>query len=194
MLIHFFGLRVALYYIVFGLILAVVGGTLVSVFYSKNDIESFVFEGQLSLEDNQDLVTFKVRHQFAFRQVKEIYKKVWVFVFVGIFIGAIIHGYIPADLILLVLGGNNILSVFIAVIVGAPIYADIFGALPIAQALVLKGVGLGTVLAFMMSVTTLSIPSLLLLKQVIKKRLLFGFVSYVLIGIVCTGILFNIIF
>lgn len=194
MLISFFGIEVALYYVLFGLILAVIGGTVISFYYSKQDIEPFVFEGQILTQQDEDKITFKSRHMFAVEQVKEIYKKVWLFVLIGIFIGAIIHGYIPTDLILLVLGGNNIFSVLIAVIAGAPIYADIFGTLPIAEALVSKGVGLGTVLAFMMSVTTLSIPSLLLLKQVIKKRLLLGFIAYVLVGIFITGITFNIIF
>lgn len=194
MLISFFGLEVALYYVIFGLILAVIGGTLIGVFYSKEDIEPFVFEGQAALDNHDEPLTFKKRNRYAIDQVIEIIKKVWIFVFIGILIGAIIHGYIPAELILSVLGGNNILSVLIAVIAGAPIYADIFGTLPIAEAFVSKGVGLGTVLAFMMSVTTLSIPSILLLKQVIKKRLLFGFIAYVLVGIIITGILFNIIF
>lgn len=194
MLISFFGLEVALYYVIFGLILAVIGGTFIGVFYSKEDIEPFVFEGQAALDNHDEPLTFRKRNRYALDQVIEIIKKVWIFVFIGILIGAIIHGYIPAELILSVLGGNNILSVLIAVIAGAPIYADIFGTLPIAEAFVSKGVGLGTVLAFMMSVTTLSIPSILLLKQVIKKRLLFGFIAYVLVGIIMTGILFNIIF
>jgi uncharacterized membrane protein YraQ (UPF0718 family) len=194
MLVNFFGVKIALYYVIFGLLLAVIGGTLIGIFYTDEDVESFVFDAALTLDEYESSFTIKKRHTYALQQVIEIYKKVWLFVLIGIFIGAMIHGYIPAELILLILGGNNVMSVLLAVLAGAPIYADIFGTLPIAKALVSKGVGVGTVLAFMMSVTTLSVPSVLLLKQVIKKRLLIGFVTYVLIGIVLTGITFNIIF
>jgi uncharacterized protein len=188
-----FGIEIALYYVLSGLFIAVIGGTIISKIYSKNDVESFVYEGTL-IDTNETTVTQKIRHTFATNQVIDIFKRVWLFVLIGVFIGAIIHGYIPESWILRLLGNNTIFDVMIASMLGAPIYADIFGALPIAEALVSKGVQIGTVLAFMMSVTTLSIPSLILLKQVLKKRLLFGFMAIVLTGIIFTGYIFNILF
>jgi uncharacterized membrane protein YraQ (UPF0718 family) len=189
-----FGIDIALYYVISGLFIAVIGGTLIQLIYSKNDVASFVYENFVPVESYESKMTFNVRHTFAKNQVIEIYKRVWLFIFIGVFIGAIIHGYIPQAWILSILGNNSIFDVIIASLLGAPIYADIFGALPIAEALVSKGVKIGTVLAFMMSVTTLSIPSIILLKQVLKKRLLIGFMGIVLLGIIFTGFMFNILF
>ena len=125
-------------------------------------------------------------------QVREIISRVWLYILIGVAIGAIIHGYVPQSLIEKVLGQNNPFSVVIATIIGVPMYADIFGTLPIAEALVLKGVGIGTVLALMMAVTALSLPSIIMLKKVIKPKLLTMFISIVVIGIIVTGYLFNI--
>lgn len=188
-----FGFDIALYYVLSGLLIAVIGGTIISKFYSKSDVQSFVYEGSV-IEIDEGIVTPHLRHTFAIDQVKDIYKRVWLFILIGVFIGAIIHGYIPEAWILSILGNNTIFDVLIASILGAPIYADIFGALPIAEALVSKGVKIGTVLAFMMSVTTLSIPSFILLRQVLKKKLLFGFMGIVFTSIVFTGYVFNALF
>lgn len=194
LLTSIFGVQVALLYVIFGLVIAVVGGLLISIFYNKDDVESFVYEGTVLDSQTFEVMTRLKRHQFALSQVKEIIKKVWLYILIGVGIGALIHGYIPEAFIKSILHIHPLIDVIMAVIAGAPIYADIFGTLPIAEALVSKGISLGTVLAFMMSVTTLSIPSILLLKQVIKKRLLIGFMSIVLLGITLTGYIFNIIF
>jgi uncharacterized membrane protein YraQ (UPF0718 family) len=137
-------------------------------------------------------MTKKERHHYAVDQVKEIINKVWIYIFIGVGIGAVIHGYIPETFIQTILGNDNPFSVLIATVVGIPMYADIFGTLPIAEALVLKGVGIGTVLAFMMAVTALSLPSIILLKKVVKTKLLVMFVTIVTIGIIITGYLFNV--
>lgn len=194
LLISIFGIEVAALYVLFGLIIAISGGSLISKLYTKDDVESFVYEGSLIEDTQAEVMTPIKRHRFAILQVKDIYKKVWLYILIGVGIGAIIHGYIPESLIQSILNTHTIFDVIIAVMAGIPMYADIFGTLPIAEALVSKGVGIGTVLAFMMSVTALSIPSILLLKQVIKKRLLIGFISIVVIGITLTGYLFNLIF
>jgi hypothetical protein len=123
--------------------------------------------------------------------VKDIIRRVWIYILIGVGIGAIIHGYIPESLITSILGSKNIFSVVIATIVGIPMYADIFGTLPIAEALVLKGVGIGTVLSFMMAVTALSLPSIIMIKKVVKTRLLIVFVGIVTFGILIMGYLFN---
>jgi len=138
------------------------------------------------------VMTKSERHAYSVEQVIDIIKKVWAYILIGVGIGATIHGYIPASIINNILGSDNPFSVIIATIVGVPMYADIFGTLPIAEALVLKGVGIGTVLAFMMAVTALSLPSLILLKKVVKMKLLATFTAIIVIGIIITGYLFNI--
>ena len=195
MLVGIFNIRIALAYVILGLIIAVIGGTLIGKFHMEAYIESFVtdhIDHKVDQSYEEIKMTKKERHQYAFDQVKEIIKKVWIYIFIGVGIGAIIHGYIPQSFIEKVLGDDNPFSVLIATIVGIPMYADIFGTLPIAEALVLKGVGIGTVLSFMMAVTALSLPSIILLKKVVKTRLLVMFVGIVTIGIILTGYLFNI--
>lgn len=192
LLASIFGWPVAIAYVVLGLIIAVIGGTLIDKFKMERYVEDFVKEGPL-LNDEVDLeeMTRKERHQYAFEQVKEIISKVWLYILIGVGIGATIHGFIPQNIIEAVLGDDNPFSVLIATIIGVPMYADIFGTLPIAEALVLKGVGIGTVLAFMMAVTALSLPSLVLLKKVVKPKLLLFFMTVVIVGIILTGYLFN---
>jgi len=192
LLASIFGWPVALAYVVLGLIIAVIGGTIIDKTHMERYVESFVTEGPM-LTENVDIeeLTKKERHQYAIDQVKEIIHKVWLYILIGVGIGATIHGFIPQHLIEYVLGDNNPFSVIIATIIGVPMYADIFGTLPIAEALVLKGVGIGTVLAFMMAVTALSLPSLVLLKKVVKPKLLLMFMTVVIIGIIVTGYLFN---
>jgi uncharacterized protein len=190
-----FNWTIALAYVFDGLVIAVIGGTLIDKFHMEDQVEAFVMEGRNLANDSESFeieMTRKDRHIYAFEQVKEIIKKVWIYVLIGVGIGAIIHGYIPQGFIETILGDGNPFSVFIATIVGIPMYADIFGALPIAEALVLKGVGIGTVLAFMMAVTALSLPSIILLKKVVKTKLLVTFVGIVTVGIIITGYIFNI--
>ncbi len=137
-------------------------------------------------------MTKRQRVSFALEQVLSIVKKVWIYILIGVGIGAAIHNWIPQDIITAVLGQNNWFSVLLATVVGIPMYADIFGTLPIAEALVLKGVGIGTALAFMMAVTALSLPSMIMLKRVVKTKLLVIFVGIVTVGIIIIGYMFNI--
>ncbi len=193
LLASIFGWKFALIYVVVGIILAVVGGSLISVLNLEEDVAEFI---KIDQDANvvEETLTKKQRRNYAYNQAKEIIRRVWKYVLLGVLIGAVIHGYIPEEFITRVLGSNHWYSVLVAVISGIPMYADIFGTLPIAEALVLKGVGLGTVLAFMMAVTTLSIPSLILLKNVIKKRLLIVFITIVTVGIILIGYLFNLFY
>lgn len=196
LLASIFNWTIALAYVVVGLVIAVIGGTLIDVFHMEKYVADFVIESRGKPGSNDVIVdetlTKKERHKYAVDQVKEIINKVWIYILIGVGIGAVIHGYIPASFIQTILGDNNPFSVLIATVVGIPMYADIFGTLPIAEALVLKGVGIGTVLAFMMAVTALSLPSLILLKKVVKTKLLIMFITIVTIGIIVTGYLFNI--
>jgi uncharacterized membrane protein YraQ (UPF0718 family) len=182
--------RIAIAYVVVGIVLAVVGGTVISKLRLEKYVEPFVFEGRASQADAPGM-TRRERLLFARNQVKDIVKRVWKYILIGVGIGALIHNWIPESFIAAVLGKNNPFSVLLATLVGVPMYADIFGTLPIAEALVGKGVGIGTVLAFMMAVTALSLPSLILLKQVVKTRLLVVFTGLVIVGILIIGYTFN---
>lgn len=193
LLASIFGWPIALAYVVVGLVIAVVGGTIIDKLHMEKHIEDFVLQGHVNqVEYDEVTLTKKERHRYSYEQVKEIMTKVWLYVLIGVGIGALIHGYIPQNIIEKVLGDDNPFSVIIATIVGVPMYADIFGTLPIAEALVLKGVGIGTVLAFMMGVTALSLPSIILLRKVVKPKLLVTFIGVVVVGIILTGYLFNI--
>jgi uncharacterized membrane protein YraQ (UPF0718 family) len=192
LLASIFNWNVALAYVFVGLVLAVVGGTLISWLKMEKYVEPFVYESPMVQLDMEDM-TRKDRMNFAKEQVLFIIRKVWVFVIVGVGIGAAIHNYIPEAWITAVLGIDKWYSVPLATLVGVPMYADIFGTLPIASALVEKGVGLGTVLAFMMAVTTLSLPSIILLRNAVKPRLLTLFVAYCTVGIMLIGFVFNIL-
>ena len=190
LLASIFNWRIAMAYVVVGLVLAVTGGSLIGLLKLEKYVEPFVY-GNKTVTVEETALTFKDRVRFGLEQVSEIVHKVWLYVLVGVLIGAAIHNYIPADIITAVLGQQNLFSVLLATVVGIPMYADIFGTLPIAEALVGKGVGLGTVLSFMMAVTALSLPSLILLKKVVKTRLLVTFVGIVFVGILIIGYLFN---
>ncbi len=196
LLASIFNWTIALAYVAVGLVIAVIGGTLIDIFHMERYVADFVIDSRDKPVKNdviiEEKLTKKERHKYAIDQVREIINKVWLYIFIGVGIGAVIHGYIPASFIQTILGDNNPFSVLIATVVGIPMYADIFGTLPIAEALVLKGVGIGTVLAFMMAVTALSLPSLILLKKVVKTKLLIMFITIVTIGIILTGYLFNI--
>jgi uncharacterized protein len=190
LLASIFNWRIAIAYVVVGVLLAVIGGTLISRLKLEKYVEPFVYSNKLAVANGPE-ITRRDRLLFARDQVKEIIHRVWLYVLIGVGIGALIHNWIPENIILAVLGQQNIFSVLIATVIGAPMYADIFGTLPIAEALVAKGVGLGTVLSFMMAVTALSLPSMILLKKVVKTKLLLIFAGIVLVGILIIGYAFN---
>ena len=191
LLASIFNWRIAIAYVVVGLVLAVVGGSIIDKAKMEKYVEGFVFSGGPSVDAELDKLSWKDRFVFGKDQVISIIRKVWLYVLIGVGIGAAIHNWIPEDWILAVLGQDKWYSVLVAGAVGIPMYADIFGTLPIAEALVSKGVGIGTVLAFMMGVTALSLPSLVLLKKVVKTPLLVMFFGIVAIGIFIIGYLFN---
>ena len=180
-------------YVLFGLVLAVLGGSLISFLKMERYVAEFVTQNR-AIDGNEDFtMSAKERRDFAQEQVTDIFQKVWIYVLIGVCIGAAIHNWIPEQWITALLGKEHWYSVLIATLVGIPMYADIFGTLPIAEALVLKGIGLGTVLAFMMAVTALSLPSLILLKQVVKLRLLSLFIAIIFVGILIIGYSLNMI-
>ena len=189
-LMSFFGAKIAIAYVVVGLILAVAGGTIID----KLGLEKYV-EGYVKEIENVDVelieMTRSERISYSKQQVKDVFHKVWLYVLIGVGVGAAIHNWIPQSIIETVVGNNNPFAVLLATAVGIPMYADIFGTLPIAEALFGKGVGIGTVLSFMMAVTALSLPSIIMLSKVVKPKLLAIFVAIVATGIVIIGYLFN---
>ncbi|TCB70548.1 permease [Acinetobacter sp. ANC 4216] len=192
LLASIFNWKIAMVYVLLGLVLAVLGGSLISYLKMEKYVAEFVTHHQATQGEDEDFsMTVKERRAFAWEQVVEIFSKVWMYVLIGVGIGAAIHNWIPEQWISTLLGQEHWYSVLIATIVGIPMYADIFGTLPIAEALVAKGVGLGTVLAFMMAVTALSLPSLILLKQVVQTRLLSLFVAIIFVGILIIGYSLN---
>jgi len=189
-LMSFFGTKIAIAYVVVGLILAVAGGTVIDKLGLEKYVESYVRD-----IENVDLdmleMTRHERSSYSKQQVKDIIRKVWLYILIGVGIGAAIHNWIPQSIVENVIGENNPFAVLLATAIGVPMYADIFGTIPIAEALFTKGVGVGTVLSFMMAVTALSLPSMILLSKVVKPKLLAIFVAIVSIGIVIIGYLFN---
>ena len=185
-----FGFNITAIYVLLGLILAVAGGALIDKLKMENYIADFIKQNPY-LDNNILSYTKKERLMFAKTQTMQIVKKVYIYVFIGVGLGALIHNYIPENYISMVLGGDKIFAVPLTVFFGAPMYADIFGVIPIAESLYLKGAGLGTVMSFMMAVTALSLPSIIMLKQVVKGRLLFTFIAVVITGIIISGYLFN---
>ena len=190
LLASIFNWKVALAYVIVGLILAVFGGTTISKLEMEKYVESFVFNSVMADVQQEELTT-RDRIEYAKDQVLDIIKKVWLYILIGVGIGAAIHNYIPESLITAILGRDKWYSVLVASLVGIPMYADIFGTLPIAEALISKGVGLGTALSFMMGVTALSLPSMVMLSKVIKPKLLATFIGLVSIGIIIIGYAFN---
>lgn len=190
LLMSVFGLKIAISYVVVGIILAVLGGTLIDKFGLEKYIEQNIKTG-ISVDIELPDLTKKDRLVFAKEHMLEIVKKVFWYVFVGVGIGALIHNWIPTQIIQSILGVSNPFSVLIATAVGIPMYADIFGTIPIAEALFAKGVGVGTILAFMMAVTALSLPSIIMLRKVVKPKLLGAFVGIVAVGIIVIGYIFN---
>lgn len=190
LLASIFNWKIAIAYVVVGIVLAVIGGTIISKLNLEKYVEPFVFNNKMMEIEEAELTT-RDRINFAKDQVLDIIKKVWLYILIGVGIGAVIHNWIPETIITAVLGQDKWYSVLIATLVGVPMYADIFGTLPIAEALVLKGAGLGTVLSFMMGVIALSLPSMIMLSKVIKKELLIIFVGIVTLGIMVIGYTFN---
>jgi len=190
LLASIFDMKIAVAYVIVGLILAVIGGSIISKAKLVSYVEPFVFNNQM-LEVEQEELTTKERVVFAKDQVRDIVKKVWLYILIGVGIGALIHNWIPEEVISVVLGQDKWYSVIVATVAGVPMYADIFGTLPIAEALVSRGVGIGTVLSFMMGVTALSLPSVIMLKRVVKTKLLVVFFGVVTIGIIIIGYSFN---
>lgn len=190
LLMSIFGFKVAIAYVLIGLCIAVVGGTLIEKLHMENDVEDFI-KNASHVEMEEMHLTFHERIQFAKEQVSDTFKKVFPYILVGVAIGALIHNWIPEQWIESILGSDNPFGVILATIVGVPMYADIFGTIPVAEALLAKGAQLGTILAFMMAVTTLSLPSMIMLKKAIKPRLLMLFIGICTIGIILVGYLFN---
>lgn len=187
-----FGWKVAITYVFLGLLVSVVGGTVIEKLQMEDQIEGFI--RNVKSKDIVPLNQNKInRSKYAWNQVISTVKKVLIYVIIGVGIGALIHNWLPKDWIVKALGDENPLGVFIATLLGAPMHADIFGTIPIAEVLLLKGAKLGVVLSFMMSVTTLSLPSMIMLKKVIKPKLLFVFVLICIIGIILVGYLFNLL-
>lgn len=191
LLMSIFGIKIAVAYVIVGLIIAVIGGTIIEKMHMEKYIEEFIMKSS-SVDISSPNLSKKERLQYAKEQVIETFKKVFPYILIGVGIGAIIHNWIPEIWIERVLGGNNPFGVILATIVGIPMYADIFGTIPVAEALLTKGALLGTVLSFMMAVTTLSLPSLIMLKKAVKPKLLILFITICTLGIIIVGYLFNI--
>ena len=192
LLMSIFGWKVAVIYIAVGLVIAVVGGTVIEKLHLENQVEEFIRNGH-AISIPQERLHFKERLKYAWEQVAATVKKVFPYVIIGVGIGAVIHNWIPENFIVQLLGDNNPLGVILATIVGIPMYADIFGTIPIAEALLAKGALLGVVLSLIMAVTTLSLPSLIMLRKAVKPKLLVVFIVICTVGIIMIGYLFNLI-
>lgn len=190
LLMSIFGWKVAVIYVVLGLAIAVAGGTLIEKQHLDNQVEAYIRNAR-SIDVPQEELHFKDRLHYAWEQVVATAKKVAPYVLIGVGIGAIIHNWIPEAFIVKILGGNNPFGVILATVAGVPMYADIFGTIPIAEALLSKGALLGVVLSFMMAVTTLSVPSMILLRKAIKPKLLGIFIAICTMGIIIVGYVFN---
>ena len=177
-------------YVIIGLAVAVIGGTIIEKLGMEKYVEDFILNAPHFDVDMPSLTKID-RLNYAKEQALSTFKKVFPYILIGVGIGAVIHNWIPEDIIQSLLGTNNPFGVIIAVIVGTPMYADIFGTIPVAEALLYKGAQLGTILAFMMSVTTLSLPSIIMLKKAVKTKLLVLFISICVVGIIIVGYLFN---
>lgn len=190
LLMGVFGAKVAIFYVLVGLIIAVAGGGIIERLHMEGEVEQFIrAAGGVDVE-SPDL-TWRERAVWAKEQMVGTFKKVFPYILVGVGIGAVIHNWIPESWIQTVLGSNNPFGVVLAVLVGVPMYADIFGTIPVAEALLSKGAQLGTILSFMMAVTTLSLPSIIMLRKAVKPKLLALFIGICTVGIIIVGYLFN---
>jgi uncharacterized membrane protein YraQ (UPF0718 family) len=192
LLMSIFGAKVAVVYVVFGLIVAVIGGTIIERLHMERYVEDFIKDARAVDFDSPEL-TRHDRVVYAWDQVRNTFKKVFPYILVGVGIGAVIHNWIPESTVEKVLGGDNPFGVVLATLIGVPMYADIFGTIPIAEALLYKGAQLGTVLSFMMAVTTLSLPSMIMLRKAVKPKLLALFIAICTVGIIIVGYLFNVL-
>lgn len=190
LLMSIFGTKVAVVYVILGLVIAVIGGTLIEKLHLENQVEEFIRNAK-QIDIPQEELTIKDRLKYAVEQVTGTFKKVFPYILIGVGIGAVIHNWIPEEFVVRFLGNGNPFGVIIATIVGIPMYADIFGCIPIAEALLAKGAKLGVVLSFMMGVTTLSLPSMVMLKKAIKPKLLGIFIVICTAGIIIVGYFFN---
>ena len=191
LLMSIFGAKVAIIYVLVGLVIAVVGGTIIEKMRMEKYVESFILSAS-SVDIESPTLTKVERLKYAKEQVSSTFKKVFPYILVGVGIGAVIHNWIPESWIEAVLGSNNPFGVILATLVGIPMYADIFGTIPVAEALLAKGAQLGTILSFMMAVTTLSLPSMIMLRKAVKPKLLALFIGVCTAGIILVGYLFNI--
>ena len=191
LLMSIFGARVAVIYVVLGLVIAVAGGTIIEKLHMEDQVEEFIRKASVADIDYPSL-TQGDRFLYARDQVVATFRKVFPYILAGVALGAVIHNWIPENAVISVLGRNNPFGVILAAIIGIPMYADIFGTIPIAEALLAKGAMLGTVLAFMMGVTTLSLPSMIMLNKAIKGKLLGVFIAICAMGIIAVGYVFNI--
>lgn len=190
LLMSIFGIKVAILYVLFGLIIAVVGGTIIEKMNMEKHVESFILTaGSVDIE-SPDL-TRKDRLVYAKEQTLSTFKKVFPYILIGVGIGAFIHNWIPESWVVSLLGSKNPFGVILATVIGVPMYADIFGTIPIAEALLSKGAQLGTVLSFMMGVTTLSLPSIIMIRKAVKPKLLALFIAICTVSIIIVGYLFN---
>lgn len=190
LLTSIFGWKIAVVYVILGLVIAVLGGTLIEKLHLENYVEDFIRKGK-SVDIEQEKLKISDRLSYSFQQVKNTVKKVILYILVGVGIGAVIHNWIPQDIIVQILGDNNLFGVILATVAGVPMYADIFGTIPIAEALLSKGALLGVVLSFMMAVTTLSLPSIIMLRKAVKPKLLGIFIAICTAGIIIVGYFFN---
>lgn len=190
LLASIFGWKIAVIYVILGLVIAVLGGTLIEKLHLENYVEDFIRTGK-SVDIEQEKLKISDRLSYSFQQVKNTVKKVIIYILVGVGIGAVIHNWIPQDIIVQILGDNNPFGVILATVAGVPMYADIFGTIPIAEALLSKGALLGVVLSFMMAVTTLSLPSIIMLRKAVKPKLLGIFIAICTAGIIIVGYFFN---
>ncbi|MCB5258870.1 MAG: permease [Candidatus Cloacimonetes bacterium] len=190
LLMSIFGAKVAVIYVIAGLIIAVIGGTLIEKLHMEKHVESFIYTaGSVDIESPS--LTRKDRLVYAKEQMLSTFKKVFPYILIGVGIGAVIHNWIPEGWVSTALGSNNPFGVILATLIGVPMYADIFGTIPVAEALFAKGAQLGVILSFMMAVTTLSLPSMIMLRKAIKPKLLALFIAICTIGIIIIGYLFN---
>ena len=193
LLMSIFGAKIAVIYVVLGLIIAVIGGTLIEKLHMEDQIADFIRNHKGSVDIDAPDLTVRDRLIYAKEQVESTFKKVFPYILIGVAIGAVIHNWIPEAWVQAVLGSRNPFGTVLATVIGVPMYADIFGTIPVAEALLAKGALLGTILSFMMAVTTLSLPSLIMLKQAIKPKLLGTFIAICTIGIILVGYGFNVI-
>lgn len=190
MLFSIFGWKMSLLYILAGVTLAILAGVMISRLKMENQVEDYVYQikmGETKIAEK----TWKERGHFALENVKDTVKRIWIYLIIGIGIGAFIHGYAPEELLVKYAGENNLLAVPVATILAVPLYSNAIGSLPVVDALIQKGVAVGTALAFMMAITALSLPEMILLRKVIKPKLIAVFVSILTIGIIIIGYLFN---